>query len=79
MRFHHYAITCLLAVLAASGCTRQAATPATSPALPTRPNILLIVADDLGYSDVGVFGSQIATPNIDALATEGMVLTQFHV
>ena len=45
----------------------------------SRPNILLIVADDLGYSDVGVFGSEISTPNIDALAGEGMMLTQFHV
>ncbi|MEP4076298.1 arylsulfatase [Haloferula sp.] len=44
-----------------------------------RPNILLIVADDLGYSDIGVFGSEIATPNIDKLAAEGMTLTQFHV
>ena len=64
---------------AALGCSRHAATPVASPAVPTRPNILLIVADDLGYSDVGVFGSKISTPNIDALATEGMVLTQFHV
>ena len=45
----------------------------------SRPNILLIVADDLGYSDVGAFGSEIATPNIDALAAEGLMLTQFHV
>ena len=44
-----------------------------------RPNILLIVADDLGYSDVSAFGSEIATPNIDALAAEGVMLTQFHV
>jgi arylsulfatase len=45
----------------------------------SRPNILLIVADDVGYSDIGVFGSEIATPNIDALAAEGVLLTQFHV
>jgi arylsulfatase len=45
----------------------------------SRPNILLIVADDIGYSDVGVFGSEIATPNIDALAAEGVMLQQFHV
>ena len=43
-----------------------------------RPNILLIVADDLGYSDLGSYGSDIATPNIDALAAEGMLFTQFH-
>ncbi len=44
----------------------------------TRPNILLIVADDLGYADLGVYGSNIRTPNIDALAARGMLLTQFH-
>jgi hypothetical protein len=43
-----------------------------------RLNILLIVADDLGYSDIGVFGSEIDTPNLDALAKEGVLLTQFH-
>jgi arylsulfatase len=44
-----------------------------------RPNILLIVADDLGYSDIGPFGAEIATPTLDALASEGLMLTNFHV
>lgn len=49
------------------------------PAEPeSRPNILLIVADDLGYADLGAFGSRIRTPNIDALAAEGVTFTQFH-
>jgi arylsulfatase len=43
-----------------------------------RPNILLIVADDLGYADLGVHGSDIRTPNIDALAEEGVLFTNFH-
>lgn len=43
-----------------------------------RPNLLLILADDLGYSDLGILGSEIPTPNIDALATNGMLLTQFY-
>ena len=42
------------------------------------PNIVLIVADDLGYSDLGCFGSEIATPNIDALAREGQLFTNFY-
>jgi len=44
-----------------------------------RPNILLIVADDLGYSDIGSFGGEIATPALDTLAGEGLRLTNFHV
>jgi arylsulfatase len=40
---------------------------------------LLIVADDLGYSDIGSFGGEIATPTLDTLAKEGLQLTNFHV
>lgn len=43
-----------------------------------RPNILLIVADDLGYSDLGCYGGEIATPNLDALAENGVRLTRFY-
>ena len=43
-----------------------------------RPNVLLIVADDLGYSDLGVFGGEINTPNLDALGHAGVLLTQFY-
>ena len=43
-----------------------------------RPNILLIVADDLGYSDLGCYGSEINTPNLNQLANEGIRLTSFY-
>lgn len=43
------------------------------------PNIVLIVLDDAGYSDLGVFGSEISTPNIDSLSSDGVQFTQFHV
>ncbi len=43
-----------------------------------RPNILLIVADDLGYADLGCYGGEIKTPNIDALAMQGIRFTHFH-
>ena len=45
---------------------------------PKRPNFLVIVADDLGFSDLGAFGGEIATPNLDALALSGLRLTGFH-
>lgn len=44
-----------------------------------QPNILLIVLDDLGYSDLGAMGSEIPTPHLDELAASGMLLTNFHV
>jgi arylsulfatase A-like enzyme len=43
------------------------------------PNVLLIVADDMGYSDIGPFGGEIKTPTLDELASEGLRLTNFHV
>lgn len=43
-----------------------------------RPNFLVIVADDLGYSDTGPFGSEIRTPALDRLAESGVRLTNFH-
>ncbi len=44
----------------------------------SRPNIVLLLADDWGFSDVGAFGGEIATPNIDALAQRGMRFSNFH-
>lgn len=43
-----------------------------------RPNVLLIMADDLGYSDLGCYGGEIATPNLDGLAATGLRFTQFY-
>ncbi len=44
----------------------------------TPPNVLLIVVDDMGFSDLGAFGSEIETPHLDQLAAEGVRLTDFH-
>lgn len=45
---------------------------------PSKPNVLLILADDLGYSDLGCYGGEIATPNLDSLAKGGLRFTQFY-
>ena len=43
-----------------------------------KPNLVILLLDDAGWTDVGCFGSQIETPNIDRLADEGMRLTDYH-
>ena len=48
-------------------------------ALSGQPNILLVMADDMGWTDIGSFGSEIDTPNLDALAKQGVKFTDFHV
>ena len=73
---------CLVLVGAVLASCMQNPSPDTSSASSSvsakRPNILLIVADDLGFADVGVFGSEIPTPNLDKLARGGMMLTSFY-
>lgn len=51
---------------------------AQSFAADSRPNIIIIMADDLGFSDAGCFGGEIRTPNIDSLAKNGLRFTQFY-
>lgn len=50
----------------------------TMPSDDQRPNILLIVGDDFGWSDIGAFGAEISTPNLDQLAKEGKIGTNYH-
>ena len=47
-------------------------------AQPPRPNIVLIMADDMGYSDIGCYGGEIETPRLNALAASGLRFTQFY-
>ena len=70
--FRRSACLALIALLAAAPAE-------ASPAPPRHPNIVILLADDWGFSDVGSFGSEIATPNIDALAAAGMRFSNFHV
>ena len=53
------------------GCTAEEAPP-------PRPNILVLIADDLGYTDIGAFGGEIRTPNLDTLAASGLRFTSFY-
>lgn len=82
----HCALLIILMILA-SGCGYRSDPTGVAESDPPRqdqsqesprPNILVIVVDDFGYNDLGVFGSEIETPNIDALANAGVLLTNFH-
>ncbi len=65
-------------LLAVSSCERrQESTQEQAPL--KKPNILVIVADDMGYSDIGAFGGEIITPTLDQLASDGLRLSNFHV
>ena len=44
----------------------------------TRPNIILIMVDDMGYSDIGCYGGEVKTPNLDKIAKDGLRFTQFY-
>src|SRR6188474_940615 len=68
-------IVTLIAVL--SGLFASTATAAEGPA-PQRPNIVLILLDDTGYSDFSCYGGEIRTPHIDRLAAGGLRFTQFY-
>lgn len=67
---------CAIFFLAA--CAGEAAAAAASAPRAERPNILLIVVDDMGFSDLGSFGSEIATPSLDSLAYAGIRFSNLH-
>lgn len=83
---HWLALMVMLPVLLAQ-VWPAAASPATQAALPppvatagqARPNILIVILDDIGFTDLGAFGSEIRTPTIDGLAARGARFSQFRV
>ncbi|MCK4750212.1 MAG: arylsulfatase [Bacteroidales bacterium] len=65
----HLLLSCLTGITLATGCT----------SLPEKPNMVFILADDMGHSDLGCFGAEILeTPNIDELAKNGLRFTNFY-
>jgi arylsulfatase A-like enzyme len=72
-------ISVLLRLRAAAKCALWLATLGPLGVIAAeRPNILLILSDDMGFSDIGCYGGEIQTPNLDALAKEGVRFTQFY-
>ena len=65
-------VTLLVVIL----LSQQIAVAAGKPA--ARPNIVILLADDMGFSDLGCYGSRIETPNLDRLAAGGLRFTQFY-
>ncbi|HSN04317.1 MAG TPA: sulfatase-like hydrolase/transferase, partial [Nitrospira sp.] len=70
----------LVSMLGIAGMVASLAAPAIASAAdaPRRPNIVIILGDDMGFADMGAFGGEIRTPNMDSLAKEGVRFTQFY-
>ena len=68
----------LLASLTATGLLLAANAVAAASASAPRPNVLIILADDMGFSDAGCYGGEVVTPNLDHLAQNGLRFTQFY-
>ena len=73
---HKYSFTLMALLIAVTigGCTLNVYAQNSE----NKPNFLVIVGDDFGYSDIGAFGSEISTPNLDTIAKDGKVLTNYH-
>jgi len=68
----------LIPVCAAACIWFKVQATADKPKKDKRPNLVLILADDLGYSDLGCFGGEVHTPNLDSIATKGVRMTRFY-
>ncbi|UII20000.1 sulfatase-like hydrolase/transferase [Fulvivirga ligni] len=69
----------IITVSLSASCTSSQGAGATTASKPAkRPNIVLIMSDDMGYSDLGCYGGEINTPQLDKLAQEGVRFTQFY-
>lgn len=84
--FRQIAGACILCLGIVAAGTIGGSSRADAEAIPAqqrsagsaRPNIVFILADDLGYSDLAPYGSEISTPNLSALADQGLIFTNYH-
>lgn len=76
IKYDSVMILLIVAGCLGSACTENSKEQESSQT--SRPNIVIIMADDMGYSDIGSYGSEIATPHLDALAAEGVRFRQFY-
>ena len=74
MNLRLFCLLLSLSLLGPVAATTNANQNSNSP----RPNFVVIMVDDLGYSDLGCYGSEIETPNLDALADNGLRFSQFY-
>ena len=90
LNFHRASIIAIATAVCMAGCEQQQEPVSSTRNQPTlqadsqqaevsRPNILLVMADDMGWTDIGSFGGEIDTPNLDTLAQRGVKFTDFHV
>jgi arylsulfatase len=76
MNINIYIVVIAIQLIITSACTIHKCQAASGQ--PERPNIIIILSDDMGYSDLGCFGGEVETPNLDALAINGLRFTQFY-
>ena len=74
---HHRSMKRRLLILTALAAS-VLVTSIRAAAAPAKPNIIIILVDDMGFSDIGCYGSEIPTPNVDRLAAGGLRFTQFY-
>src|SRR4051812_2742057 len=67
-----------LSILIVLGLATLLPNVASAQQPPRKPNVLIILADDLGFTDLGCYGGEITTPNLDGLAQNGLRFTQFY-
>jgi arylsulfatase A-like enzyme len=84
---HHHRLVLLAALLASASCVGTSPGPSATAqsaatgqdATASRPNVIVIIVDDMGYGDMGAYGGRIPTPNLDALAAAGARMTSGYV